>query len=144
MSKTLLSERNGIPENRYNLHAWIAGKPKIGKDTWIGAFTLIDGKHAKLTIGKGCNIASGAQILTHSTVRRCITEGRVTKVDAQDTKVGSHCFIGAGAIVLMGVKVGHHSVIAAGCVVSEGMQIPPYSIVAGIPGRIIGSTKKYL
>lgn len=135
---------HGFPKNKYNPHAWITGNPEIGENTWIGAFTLIDGEHAKLKIGKGCNIASGAQILTHSTVRRSISERKIDVIDAKDTIIGDYCFIGASAVILMGAKVGHHSVIGAGCIVPEGTEIPPYSIVAGVPGKIIGSSKKYL
>ncbi len=134
---------HGIPPNAYNPHAWILGNPKIGKDTWIGAFTLIDAKHANVTIGTGCNIASGAQIISHSTVRRCISEGKYKTIDTADVAIADHCFIGTNAVVLMGATIGHHSVVAAGCVVPEGATIPPYSIVAGVPGKRIGSSKKY-
>ncbi len=135
---------HGIPPNTYNPHAWILGKPKIGADTWIGPFTLIDAKHAKVTIGKGCNVATGAQIISHATVRRCISEGKYKKIDTADTIIGDFCFIGSNAVVLMGTTIGHHSVVAAGCVVPEGTKIPPYSIVAGVPGKVVGSTKKYM
>ena len=135
---------HGFPKNKYNPYAWVTGNPKIGEGTWIGAFTLIDGEHAELKIGKGCNIASGAQILTHSTVRRCISEGKIDVIDAKETTIGDYCFIGAGAVILMGSHIGHHSVIGAGCIVPEGTEIPPYSIVAGVPAKIIGSSKKYL
>lgn len=135
---------HGIPPNPYNPHAWILGNPVIGKDTWIGPFTLIDAKHAKVIIGKGCNIATGAQVISHSTVHRCISEGTYNNVDAKDTNIGDYCFIGSNAIILMGAMIGHHSVIAAGCVVPENANIPPYSLVAGVPGKVVGSTKKYL
>lgn len=134
---------HGIPPNKYNPHAWILGKPIIGKDTWIGAFTLIDAKHANVTLGKCCNIATGAQIISHSTVRRCISEGKYAKIDAIDVAIGDYCFVGSNAVILMGATIGHHSVIAAGCVVPEKSEIPPYSLVAGVPGKIVGSTKKY-
>jgi carbonic anhydrase/acetyltransferase-like protein (isoleucine patch superfamily) len=133
---------HGIPPNKYNPHAWILGKPTIGDGTWIGPFTLIDAKYANVTIGKGCNIATGSQILSHSTVHRCISEGAYDKVDFADVTIGDHCFIGANAVVLMGASIGHHSVIAAGCVVPEGTAIPPYSIVMGVPGKIVGNVKK--
>ena len=58
---------HGIPPNRFNPHCWITGEPEIGEKTWIGAFTLIDGLGG-LKIGRGCDISSGVQILTHSTV----------------------------------------------------------------------------
>lgn len=142
MKKT--SFDHGIPQNPYNPHAWILGKPEIGKDTWIGAFTLIDAKHARVTIGKSCNISTGAQIISHSTVRRCISEGTYTKIDAQEVVIGDYCFIGTNAVILMGAHIGHHSVIAAGAVVKEHTKIPPYSIVSGVPGTITGSSKKFI
>ncbi len=126
----------GIPANPYNPHCWILGEPEIGVGTWIGAFTLIDGLGG-LKIGRECDISSGAQILSHSTVRRCLSERRHNRVDYRATVIEDHVFIGTNAIVLMGCHVGHHSVIAAGAVLLEETKIPNYSLVAGVPGRII-------
>lgn len=125
-----------LPQNPYNPFCWIAGNPVIGEGTWIGAFTLIDGLGG-LTIGKGCNISSGAQVLSHSTVRRCVTERRHSDVDGKATEVGDYVFIGANAVVQMGVRIGDHSVIGAGAIVLEDAVIPPYSLVVGAPGRIV-------
>lgn len=141
MKKTQ-NDSHGFPKNEYNNHAWIIGDVRIGEDVWIGAFTLIDGKHAKLTIGKGCNIASGAQILTHSTVRRTVSE-RKLPLDAAPVEIGDYCFVGANAVILMGSTIGHHSVIGAGCVVAQGTKIPPYSIVTGVPGNVTGDSHAY-
>jgi carbonic anhydrase/acetyltransferase-like protein (isoleucine patch superfamily) len=135
---------HGMLSNQYNVHAWIAGKPTIGKDVWIGPFTLIDALHADVTIGKGCNISTGAQIISHSTVHRCISEGKYKKIDTADTVIEEYCFIGSNASIMMGAHIGHHSVIGAGCVVKEHTKIPPYSIVTGVPGKVTGSTKKYI
>lgn len=137
------SSPHGLPDNPYNPHAWILGNPQIGEGTWIGAFTLIDAKHAQVTIGKGCNVSSGAQVISHSTVKRCISEGTYATVEAKDVVIGDYCFIGTNAVILMGANVGHHSVIGAGCVVTEGMTVPPYSIVTGVPGKITGNSKKF-
>jgi len=127
---------HGIPPNPYNPHAWIIGKPKIGKGTWIGAFCVIDGQGG-LEIGKGCNISCGAHVLTHSTVRRCVSEGRYSQVDRASVKIGDYVFIGENATVLKGVEIGHHSVIGAGTVVKESAKIPPYSLVVGVPGKVV-------
>lgn len=134
---------HSIEPNPYNPHAWIIGKPKIAKDVWIGPFTLIDAAHSHVTIGIGCNISTGAQIISHSTVHRCISEGKYKKIDTADTVIEDYCFIGSNAVVLMGCHIGHHSIIGAGCVLKEHTKIPPYSIVTGIPGKITGSSKKY-
>lgn len=139
----IISDKHSFPENKFNKHAWILGDPEIGEDVWIGAFTLVDAKYAKLSIGKGSNISSGAQILTHSTVSRTISE-RKKPLESAPVEIGEYCFIGTNAVVLMGSKIGHHSVIGAGAVVAQGTVIPSYSIVAGVPAQIIGSSKKYL
>jgi acetyltransferase-like isoleucine patch superfamily enzyme len=129
-----------LPPNQYNPFAWITGEPEIGEGCWIGAFTLIDGLGG-LKIGRHCDISSGVKIISHSTVRRCVTERVHEAVDKQPTEIGDHVFIGSNAVVLMGAKVGHHSIIGAGAVVLEGMKIPPYSLVAGVPARIVRSVK---
>ncbi len=125
-----------LPANPYNPHCWITGKPEIGEGTWIGAFTLIDGLGG-LKIGKGCNISCGVHVYSHSTVRRCVTEGRHAEIDTKKTLVGDYVFLGANAVVLMGTTIGDHSVVAAGAVVLEDTVIPPYSLVAGMPARVV-------
>jgi acetyltransferase-like isoleucine patch superfamily enzyme len=133
-------EVHGIPANRFNPHCWITGTPEIGEGTWIGAFTLIDGQGG-LTIGRGCDVSTGAQILTHSTVRRCLTERRFPRVERRPTVIEDHVFIGSGAVILMGTRIGHHSAIGAGAVVLEDTIIPPYSLVLGVPARVVRSLK---
>jgi acetyltransferase-like isoleucine patch superfamily enzyme len=127
---------HGIPPNAYNPHAWIIGEPTIGSGTWIGAFTLIDGSGG-LTIGKGCDISSGAHILTHSSAKRCVSERRYPTVDRRPVSIGDHVFVGENATILMGCTIGHHSIIAAAALVLEGTDVPPYSLVAGVPGRVV-------
>jgi acetyltransferase-like isoleucine patch superfamily enzyme len=129
---------HGIPSNPYNAHAWIIGTPAIGEGTWIGAFTLIDGRGG-LTIGRGCDIASGSHILTHSSAWRCVSERTYAHVDERPTVIEDHVFIGENATVLMGCHIGHHSIVAAGAVVLENTVVPPYSLVAGVPARIVRS-----
>lgn len=135
---------HGLPNNPYNKHAWVVGHPEIGERVWIGAFCLIDAGHSPLKIGRGTDISSGVQILTHSTLTRCISERRHGDIETSPTEIGEFCFIGTHATILMGAKIGHHSVIAAGAVVPQFAKIPPYSILAGVPAKIIGSSKKFL
>lgn len=131
---------HGIPPNRYNAHAWLIGEPTIGDGTWIGAFTLIDGRGG-LSIGRGCDISSGAHVLTHSTAWRCVSERRYGRVDETPTVIEDYVFVGENATILMGTRIGHHSIVAAGSVVPENAVIPPYSLVAGVPARIVRSIR---
>jgi acetyltransferase-like isoleucine patch superfamily enzyme len=121
-----------LPANPYNPHAWVSGEPEIGVGTWIGAFTVIDGSGG-LTIGTGCDVSSGAQIYTHSSVKRCVSGRAFPTVERAPVRIGDHVFIGAGAIITMGVTIGDHSVVAAGAVVTR--DVPPYTVVSGVPAR---------
>jgi acetyltransferase-like isoleucine patch superfamily enzyme len=129
---------HGLPTNPYNPHAWIVGEPKIGTGTWIGAFTVIDGSGG-LTIGAGCDISCGVQIYTHSSVRRCVSGRRYPSVDRRSTRIGDRVFIGANAVVNMGVSIGDEAVVAAGAVVTA--DVPARTVVAGIPARVVAKVE---
>ncbi len=125
--------RKGVlPDNPYNEHAWVVGEPTIGEGTWIGAFTVIDGSGG-LTIGAGCDISSGVHIYTHSSVRRCVSGRRFTEVERRPVSIGDHVFVGANAVVLMGVTIGDEAVVGAGAVVTS--DVPARTVVTGIPAR---------
>jgi acetyltransferase-like isoleucine patch superfamily enzyme len=125
-----------LPPNKYNEHAWVTGDPEIGDGTWIGPFTLLDGSGG-LTIGAGCDISAGAQIYTHSTARRCVSGRAYNDIDRARTTLGDRVFVGAGAVILMGLTIGDGAVIGAGAVVTN--DVGPYTVVAGVPARPIAT-----
>jgi acetyltransferase-like isoleucine patch superfamily enzyme len=114
--------------------AYVYGDVQVGEGTWIGPNVLLDGS-GTLRIGAGCNISAGAQIYTHDTVMRVLSEGRA-EVDRAPTLIADWCHIGAGAIVAKGVTIGDHVVVGAGAFVNR--DVAPYSVVAGVPARPIG------
>lgn len=126
---------HGLPENPYNPHAWLVGAPVIGAGCWIGAFCILDGSGG-LTIGEGCDISSGVQVYTHSTVQRCLS-GRTLPIQRAATVIGPRTHIGAGAIILMGTTIGAGSVVAAGAVVTSHTSAPPGSLLLGVPARVV-------
>ncbi|WP_067824738.1 acyltransferase [Actinomadura kijaniata] len=123
-----------LPSNPYNPLAWFVGDPVIGEGTWIGPFCLIDGSGG-LVIGRGCDLAAGAQVYTHSSARRCASD-RAVEVEYRPVRIGDCTFVGAGAVILMGVTVGSHCVIGAGAVVTS--DIPDRSLAVGVPARVVG------
>lgn len=125
----------GLPANDYHPLAWVVGDPEIGEGTWIGAFCVVDGSGG-LRIGRGCDLSAGSQVYTHSTVRRCVSGRAYDRVDRAPTVLGDNVFVGAGAVINMGVTVGDGAVVGAGAVVTR--DVPPGAIVAGVPARVIG------
>ena len=125
----------GLPANPYNDLAWVIGAPDIGEGTWIGAFAVIDGSGG-LSIGRGCDISSGVQIYTHSSVLRCVSGREYETVDRAPVKIGDRVFVGAGAVINMGVTIGDEAVIGAGAVVTT--DVPARGVAAGVPAILIG------
>lgn len=127
-----------LPSNAYHRHAWIIGEPEIGAGTWIGAFTVIDGSGG-LRIGVGCDISAGAHIYTHNTVRRCVSGRRYPDPDRAPVRIGDRVFVGANAVIQMGVTIGDEAVVGAGAVVTR--DVPARAVVMGVPARVTGKVE---
>jgi acetyltransferase-like isoleucine patch superfamily enzyme len=127
--------RSSPTDNPYNPLAWFIGDPVIGEGTWIGPFCLVDGSGG-LVIGRGCDLAAGVHVYTHSSMRRCISD-RTAPLERRPVRIGDCTFIGANAVILMGVTIGSHCVIGAGAVVS--INIPDRSVAVGVPARVVGT-----
>ncbi len=111
---------------------------------------LYDFSPERLSIGRFCQIADGAQFITASANHRHdgistfpfavfgggARQGRPSLPDpGPDTLVGHDVWIGQGARILPGAQIGNGVIVGAGAVVSG--HVPSYSIVAGNPARTI-------
>jgi len=115
----------------------VIGDVMVGKNTWIGPFTILDGSGG-LEIGDNCSIASGVQIYSHETVFWALSGGTMDYTRAK-TIIGNCCYIGPNSIVNKGVKISNHSLIGANSVVN--IDVGDCSIARGSPCKIIGKVK---
>jgi acetyltransferase-like isoleucine patch superfamily enzyme len=132
------ARRLGFGEGTSIYHSsYVYGDVRIGRDTWIGPFTILDGSGG-LTIGDNCSVASGVQIYSHDTVEWAVSGGALPYRRAP-VAIGSCCYLGPGAVVAKGVAIGDHSVIGVGSYVNRN--VPPYSIAVGVPCRVVGRVR---
>jgi acetyltransferase-like isoleucine patch superfamily enzyme len=113
----------------------ILGDVKIGKNCWVGPFTVLDGLYAAVRIGDYTSIGAGSHVYSHHTIDNVITEGKAPAHSA-DTVIGEACFISPMSIVGPGSKLGAHCFVASGSFVQGSF--PAYSYVAGTPARRVG------
>lgn len=125
-------EKTSIYHNSY-----VFGDVKVGKNTWIGPFTLLEGSGG-IEIGDNCSISSGVQIYSHDSVQWAVTGGKA-KYDHAPVKIGSCCYIGPMVVIAKGVTIGDHCIIGAHSFVDS--DIESYSKAAGCPAKIIGKVK---
>ncbi len=117
--------------------SYVFGDVKVGKQTWIGPFTIMDGSGG-LEIGTHCTISAGVHIYTHDNVAQTLTGG-LAPIERQPVRIGDYTYIGPNAVVRKGVSIGTCCIIGTGSFVTS--DVPSNSVVAGVPAKIIGATK---
>ena len=65
--------------------SFVFGKPKVGKNVWIGPFTIIDGS-GELIIGDNVTISTGSQIYTHDNIKQTLL-GNPFKIEKKKVKI---------------------------------------------------------
>ena len=113
--------------------SYVFGNVSVGKNTWIGPFTILDGS-GKLTIGNNCSISAGVQIYSHDTVNWA-TSGGEAPYEYAETVVEDNCYIGPNTIISKGVTLRKGTVVGANSFVNRSF--PPHSKLAGCPAREI-------
>ncbi len=107
----------------------------IGDKVYFNAnCVILDG--GSVEIGDNVLIAPNVQIYTATHPLDWKTREKGLE-NAKPVSIGSHVWIGGGAIILPGVKIGDRSVIGAGSVVTK--DVPPDVLVAGNPCIVLRS-----
>lgn len=123
-----------IPNNTLHPLVFISGNVKIGKDSYIGAFSEINGNKSKVDIAENCDIASFVSINCADSHK--ITIGLKEEIERKEIIIQKNVFIGSHSFIGGSLNIGHHSVIAAGTILVNKKNIPPYSLVYGNPAQV--------
>lgn len=107
---------------------------RIGRDTIIGSYCILNGGHG-VRIGEKCWFAAFVYVNTsdHRIARdRPIQEQGYV---GAPVAIGDDSWIGGHAFISKGVTAGTGAVIGAGSVVTR--DVPPYAVVVGNPARLL-------
>jgi acetyltransferase-like isoleucine patch superfamily enzyme len=114
----------------------VYGDVQVGRNVWIGPFTILDGSGGLLTIGDNCHISAGVQIYTHDTVDHVLHDGAITK---GAVTIGSRCYIGPNSVIAKGVSIGDNVVVGANSFVNK--DIASNNKGFGTPFSVTGSSR---
>ena len=110
------------------------GEVKVGKNTWIGPFTVLDGSGG-LEIGDNCSVSAGVQIYSHDSVDWALSGGKASYVYGK-TIIGNNCYIGPNVVISMGITIENNVVIGANSFVNRHLEAGKK--YAGNPVKEIG------
>ena len=97
----------------------VFGDVKIGINTWIGPYSVLDGTGG-LEIGSFCSISAGVQIYSHDSVQWALSGGQA-EYEYSPVTIGDRCYLGPNVIVGKGVTIGNGCVIGANTVVLKNL-----------------------
>ncbi len=85
-----------------------------------------------IEIGDYTQIAAGVAIIS---ANHALNDNR-KHLPCASVRIGSHCWIGAHAVILPGVELGCYTIVGAGSVVTKSF-CDGFQVIAGNPARII-------
>lgn len=108
---------------------------EIGDHSYVGMNAILNGFTAPLVIGSHVSIAQNVNIMVDSGPNASERLQKLFPIEKGSVTIGSHCWIGAGAVVMPNVSLGDFTVVAANSYVNQSF--PAYSIIGGSPARLI-------
>jgi maltose O-acetyltransferase len=101
----------------------------VSGEVWIGDHTLFS---------HGCCVLTGQHRFFEGRRASLHPDAPYPEVprEGRDIRIGSGCFIGAGAMILGGVTIGDNVIVGSGAVVAK--DVPSGQFVAGVPAKVVG------
>ena len=107
----------------------------IGKESYIGMNSIINGFAAKIVIGSNVSIAQNVNIMVDSGPNASKQMQKLFPLEKGEITIGDHSWIGASSIIMPKVTLGEYVIVAANSYVTKSF--PKYSIIGGTPAKLI-------
>lgn len=112
---------------------------EIGRNSYIGMNTIINGYKAKVTIGHNVSVAQSVNIMADSGPNASEKMQEFFPLEFGEVIIGDHCWIGANSVIMPNVRLGEFCVVAANSFVNESFEA--YSVVGGNPAKLLKKLK---
>ncbi len=119
--------------------AAVVGDVTIGENSSIWFSSVVRGDYQPLRIGCYSNVQDNATVHVMGDVPTEIGDYVIIGHNAliHSRKIGDHCLIGMGTILLGYTEIGENCIIGAGTLLPQHKKIPSNSLVYGNPAKII-------
>jgi acetyltransferase-like isoleucine patch superfamily enzyme len=117
-----------------------AGSINIGSHVHIGSYAFLSGSEG-ITIGDFVSLSQGSRLYTRNddyggaTLTGPVVPPQYVGQQRGPIRIGRHCIVGSGSIVLPQVEIGEGTTIGALSLIKDNLE--PWGIYAGIPARRI-------
>lgn len=108
---------------------------EIGKGTYVGMNTIMNGFVDKITIGDNVSFGANVYLMVDSGPNASERLQRLYPVEHGPITIGNHCWIGSESVIMPNVSLGDFCIVAANSFVKQSF--PAYSIVGGTPARLL-------
>ena len=115
--------------------AAVVGDVTLGKGVSVWYNAVLRGDEGAIVVGDNTNIQDGAIMHEETRVGSGCTIGHGAIVHG--CTVGDNCLIGMGATVLNGARIGDNCIVGAGALVTGKMDAPAGSMVLGSPAKVV-------
>ena len=120
--------------------ATVIGDVTLGPGVSIWPGVVLRGDCGPIVIGAHTNVQDGTVIHTTqdwsvTTIGERVTVGH--GVILHGCKVADDCLVGMGSTLLDNSEIGDHSIVGAGALVTVGKKLPPRSMIMGSPAVVV-------
>lgn len=125
----------------------VIGQVEVGSRSSVWYLAVLRGDQNLIRIGAETNVQDGTVIHNDPPefpgyvvdIGDRVTIGHGARLHG--CRIGSHCLIGAGAILMDGARVGDHCIVAAGALLPPHFEVPAGRLAVGAPARVARELK---
>jgi carbonic anhydrase/acetyltransferase-like protein (isoleucine patch superfamily) len=120
--------------------ATVIGEVELGAEASVWPSAALRGDHGAIRVGARTSVQDGTVAHATENVSQVLVGSECTvghRAVLHGCRVGDHCLVGMGSILLDNVELGEWCFVGAGTLLTPGKTFPAGSFILGSPGRRI-------